>query len=156
MVPRLPPQDGPPWVWMTKGSLTPRGYVLIYAPFHPRAPKGGYVYEHRLVMENTLGRMLERHEVVHHKDGDKTNNDATNLVLTTQSAHAREHAERGITYVNCVCDYCGASFQRQLGKFSRTAKNLYCSRVCTAKGSWVTRRALNPTETPPYVAKGTP
>ena len=43
------------------------GYVLVRAPSHPDAYKyGGYVLEHRLVMEQTLGRPLTTAEGVHH------------------------------------------------------------------------------------------
>ena len=37
--------------------------------------------EHRLVMEEKLGRLLLPSEVVHHKDGNKTNNHPDNLEL---------------------------------------------------------------------------
>lgn len=47
--------------------------------------------EHRYIMEQFLGRKLHRYEVVHHKDGNKLNNDLDNLVLMTLSDHAREH-----------------------------------------------------------------
>lgn len=47
-------------------------------------------HEHRAVAEAMLGRPLRPGEVVHHRDGDKLNNDPTNLeVLPSQSAHVK-------------------------------------------------------------------
>ena len=61
-------------------------YVLVKVPGHPNATKQGYVREHRLVMENMLGRYLDPIEVVHHQDSDKTNNDPSNLILFANNA----------------------------------------------------------------------
>lgn len=36
---------------------------------------------HRHIMEEKLGRPLQSHEKVYHKDGDHLNNDPENLVL---------------------------------------------------------------------------
>lgn len=47
--------------------------------------------EHRKIMEEYLGRKLERHEVVHHKDGDKSNNDINNLEVMPLSYHSKMH-----------------------------------------------------------------
>jgi DNA invertase Pin-like site-specific DNA recombinase len=47
--------------------------------------------EHRYIMEQYLGRPLLRDEVVHHKDGDKTNNDIENLELMSLSERSRQH-----------------------------------------------------------------
>lgn len=52
---------------------------------------GRSVDEHRLAMERLIGRRLGQNEVVHHIDGDKSNNDLTNLVLMSRSDHARMH-----------------------------------------------------------------
>ena len=48
----------------------------------------GYRYEHRVIMENIIGRSLERNEVVHHINGDKLDNRHDNLFLMTHSAHS--------------------------------------------------------------------
>ncbi len=53
---------------------------------------GDLYYEHRAVAEWKLGRPLKADEVVHHKNGDPTDNHPDNLeVLPSQSAHMRKH-----------------------------------------------------------------
>lgn len=46
---------------------------------------------HRRKMENELGRKLKYNEVVHHIDGDKLNNDLSNLQLMTRQEHIEIH-----------------------------------------------------------------
>lgn len=53
------------------------------------------VHKHRLIAEEMLGRSLKPGEIVHHIDGDKGNNDPSNLIVMTQSEHIREHLRRG-------------------------------------------------------------
>ena len=36
------------------------GYWYIYSPYHPHATKKGYVAEHRLIAEKTIGRFFKR------------------------------------------------------------------------------------------------
>lgn len=46
---------------------------------------------HRIVMEQMIGRPLLTSEIVHHEDGNKQNNSPSNLSITTNAAHSREH-----------------------------------------------------------------
>jgi len=69
------------------------GYINIYQPNHPHAYGNHYIREHRLVMEQYLGRYLEPNELVHHKDGNKTNNNISNLYLTTRKKHKMGYGE---------------------------------------------------------------
>jgi hypothetical protein len=58
------------------------GYVLVQAPpGHPYARQDGSLLEHRLVMEQALGRYLEDWEIVHHKNGQRGDNRWENLEL---------------------------------------------------------------------------
>lgn len=73
--------------------LATTGYVQVLAPDHPATDARGYVYEHRLVAEQMLGRLLGRTEVVHHRNLIKTDNRPENLqVLASQTEHMRIHA----------------------------------------------------------------
>ena len=48
-------------------------------------------HQHRVVAEQMLGRPLKPSEIVHHIDGNKHNNDPSNLQVMTQAEHIREH-----------------------------------------------------------------
>src|SRR5699024_5040879 len=80
----------------SKGMYKQNGYILAKAEYHPHANKRGYVPLHRLLMENELGRYLTpRKELVHHIDGDRSNNELSNLKLTTPQEHyIDEHFEK--------------------------------------------------------------
>lgn len=69
-----------------------KGYIRILRPEHPRNIRG-YVYEHRLVMENYLGRYLEPWETVHHINEIKTDNRIANFFLCTHKEHSAVHME---------------------------------------------------------------
>ena len=72
------------------------GYRCERLAEHPRAHSNGSVYEHILIAERGLGRFLFDGEVVHHKDGDKKNNDPQNLVVfASQAEHVACHRARG-------------------------------------------------------------
>lgn len=61
---------------MSKGDYN---YAVVSE--HPKRTKNNYVLEHRVVMENHLGRLLNENEVVHHINGNKKDNRIENLKL---------------------------------------------------------------------------
>jgi len=54
--------------------------------------EGKFKYVHRLIMEEHLGRTLETHEDVHHKDENKRNNEEINLEIKDHIIHAKHHS----------------------------------------------------------------
>lgn len=62
-------------------KLDRNGYVLVRRPGHPQAMTGGWVLEHRIAMEEVLGRPLTSAESVHHKNGRRDDNRVANLEL---------------------------------------------------------------------------
>ena len=74
------------------GTKTSNGYKYIKVNFdHPnKTESDGYVMEHRLVIENELGRFLEKKEQVHHINENKTDNRLENLILLPNT---KKHTE---------------------------------------------------------------
>jgi hypothetical protein len=81
-------QHHPRW----RGGFTYRkGYKRLYLPKHPSATKGGLISEHRLIMENYLGRTLENDEIVHHINGIRDDNRIENLEIMSPGEHSTLH-----------------------------------------------------------------
>lgn len=105
-----------------KRAKMSNGYIRVrVGKGHHLADKGGWALEHRLIAESSIGRRLLPGEIVHHKDGDKSNNAPENLeVLPSQRHHGATHRSDGSPIVRgpdeanfivaCACG-CGATFE---------------------------------------------
>lgn len=69
----------------------------------PRKPRSGNVSKQVLLVEKELGRSLKPGEVVHHLDGDKTNNCPENLIVLERDQHSKimEWLNSGMPGVRC-------------------------------------------------------
>lgn len=70
-------------------KISDNGYILVYAPMHPKSFDGGWYYAHRIVMEAVFGRLLESYETVHHISEDKTDCSTDNLIVCYEDDHRR-------------------------------------------------------------------
>lgn len=68
------------------------GYIWRYAPGDPNATVNKYVYQHRSVMSDVLGRPLKKNENVHHLNGNRKDNRPENLELWVKSQPAGQRA----------------------------------------------------------------
>ncbi|WP_050636171.1 HNH endonuclease [Candidatus Stoquefichus sp. SB1] len=68
-----------------------KGYIMILDKLHPKADINGYVMEHRVIVEKSIGRYLKDDEVVHHINGIKNDNRIENLKIMKFGEHTRFH-----------------------------------------------------------------
>jgi len=102
-------------------------------------------YVHRNVMEVHLGRKLFTTEVVHHRDGDRSNNEISNLALfATQAEHLEEHRRQRVTasggdpILDHLCGKCAETYPAT----DKTKTSTYCKpcRAVAARESRARRR----------------
>lgn len=74
--------------------LDAHGYVLVWEPDHPAALSSlkGWIYEHRLVASQVLGRPLTTEEQVDHKNRNKQDNRPDNLQVLDGLSHSAKTA----------------------------------------------------------------
>lgn len=78
------------------------GFIFAHQPDHPCANANGYVSEHRLIMEEKLGRSLKPNELVLHKNGKRDDNRLQNLqIVITGEPEGKE----------VQCPFCQHIFQ---------------------------------------------
>ena len=125
-----------PWEY-TKTLRWTYGYIVVSLPEHPKAMNGRYVFEHRIVMENFLGRLLESDEHVHHINENRSDNRVENLQVMKVSDHVKLHnGESKLVKMCCVtCNKVFYILECKHKDFSsnsetRLRKFHACSRSC--------------------------
>lgn len=113
------------------------GYKVLYNPSHHRADSSGMVYEHIIEAEKIVNRPLKKCEVVHHEDGNKSNNKLENLfVFRTIQDHSSYH--NGGTLVKHsdktystkrVVNYKECKNCKKMFRFKQS-KSKFCNLIC--------------------------
>ena len=109
-----------------------RGYKRVYKPDHPRAGINGQVYEHTLIAEKALDKLLPKGVEVHHY-GKKTDN--TKLVICQDQAYHKLLHQRMRAFKACghaywrKCQFCK---QYDDTKTLYINGNTVCHEVCKA------------------------
>jgi hypothetical protein len=77
--------------WKGGNIIRRNGYIITHAPNHPYANSMGYVFKHRLIAEKAMGRYLRAGEVVHHVNGNGSDNRNQNLLVCKNDFHLWLH-----------------------------------------------------------------
>ena len=112
-----------------KRYVDSNGYVRLVDTEGVCGRKNALVLEHRLVMARKIGRPLAKDEFVHHIDGNRANNDPSNLVLVDARDHYASHRGRvggqtrffvpypefegDVPWLKLRCPTCGRIFYRR-------------------------------------------
>ncbi len=108
--------------------------TMIHQPDHPRAQgNAGYVFQSILIAEKVLGKILPEGTIVHHSDGDQTNDKNNNLVICQNQGYHQLLHQRKRAYDACgnaswrKCKYCKKYDNPPNLKFDKNGRNQYHS-----------------------------
>jgi hypothetical protein len=120
-------------MWKINSIVSKGNYLYAVVPNHPHRTKNNYVLLHRVIMENYLGRLLKRNEVVHHIDENGKNNKLSNLKLMSIEDHNRLHSSTGRKTLYLRCPWCGKHFVRPANKTFLNKPNVLGCTCCSAQ-----------------------
>lgn len=125
-------------MWNIRKIVSKGDYNYAVVPEHPKCTKNYYVLEHRVVMENHLGRLLNDDEVVHHINGNKKDNRIENLIILSNEEHVKLHGTKaGHKMVILKCPWCHKIFTMRKNKSFLQKSTKYqctcCSNKCKGK-----------------------
>lgn len=111
----------------------------VVIQFHKNCVTGYWVnntyklrlHREKLRIELGLTKEQMKNYDVHHIDGDKDNNDISNLQLINKIKHVRMHAKKQLTeQITKICEWCGEEYESS----SNVAhKQRFCSNKCKMK-----------------------
>jgi hypothetical protein len=89
----------------------------------------------RYLMSNVLDRPITNIEVVHHLDGDWTNDDLSNLEVIALSEHSKLHNTNGAEYFYCPCcmtpfELSGKRLSAAKYRLKKNKSQVFCSKHC--------------------------
>ena len=129
-----------------KEALMKNGdYILVIAPenYPGKKYRGRYAQEHQVVFWQTHGYLPD---IVHHRNGVKTDNRPENLEGLTFKEHRAMH-NNGRTMVEAVCDWCKGRFEREARNYKHNGQSsAYCSKQCQYEGEAFNRKWENGSE----------
>lgn len=122
--------------WKIEKIVSKGDYDYAVVKGHPKATKYGYVLHHRIVMENHLGRLLNKNEIVHHKNHNRKDNRIDNLEVMDATEHAKLHrSETPRKVCELACPWCKEHFFRWKNQtfLQKGSEYTCCSRSCSGK-----------------------
>lgn len=132
---------------MSRIYITSLGYAAEKIPGHPLAQKRGLVLVHRRVWFDAHGPIPEGH-VIHHLNGDKTDNRLENLEMCDRASHMKEHYpgplyhmlaaikhKQSKRYINTHCEVCGNELT-VWASYVKQAKKVGFRILCGLKCRW--------------------
>lgn len=121
---------------------------VIYGPYPDKTGRRRivFVYPHRTtsisyaryLMQNNLGRELDKNEEVDHIDNDFTNDDIGNLqILSKEENHRKQLELQAAEIWTGNCGICGVQFSKAASQVRANLKQgrsgPYCSKSCAGK-----------------------
>lgn len=99
----------------------------VYRPDYPRADIQGYAFRSHIVYWLATGRVVRKHECLHHKNENKTDDRLENLEPLPHGEHTRLHCMKSPTLLRC--EHCGRAFGVPQWRI-RQRKTRFCSQRC--------------------------